>query len=318
MATPAQNLIKKASDNFYSNGGKVPNYQAPAVNNAAPIQGLGLNPYPAPAPAPVAVNENTGGGGNTGRGSTYDPYAAQRAAEAKKAAEDEVTRQNLRSNVNGIIGGLTGIYDQLYGAINSGVGEAGIRLQDRYAKETGALGETFNQELPKIGLGYAARGLYDSSYRQQGEADATKGYNDQVTNLGDQLNLDKAAIGAEAMKQRASLQAEQGGINAIRARLNEVTDINELNQLRNEMEAKSRELEGKKATFASEGAQRQAYEAVANTRDRSGQLVSTLQTLVKGNAPRPLKIQTAQTIIANSGLSEDEKKKLNEQVVAVV
>lgn len=236
--------------------------------------------------------------------------------EQLKLQQDEQTRQTLRGNVSGIIQGLTGLYDQIYGAINSGVGEAGTRLQERYTKETGALADTFNQELPKIGLGYAARGLYDSSYRQQGEADAQSGYEKQVGGLGDQLALDKQAIGAKALEQKAKYQADQGGVNAILARINEVTDINELNQLRNELEAKQRALQADTATFADSAAQKAAYESVAPTADRSAGLVATLQTLVQGSAPRALKIKTAETIIGNSGLSEEEKQKLNQQVTA--
>ena len=238
--------------------------------------------------------------------------------EQIKLAQDEQTRQTLKGNVGGIIQGLTGIYDQLYGAINSGVGEAGQRLQERYTKETGALGDTFNQELPKIGLGYASRGLYDSSYRKQGEADAQAGFEKQIGGLGDQLGLDKQAIGAKALEQKAKYQADQGGVNAIMARLNEVTDLGELQQLRNELEAKQRSLQSDQATFANADAQKAAYEGVASSADRSANLVNTLKTIVQGSAPRALKLKTAETIILNSGLPEEEKKKLAEQVTASV
>jgi len=242
----------------------------------------------------------------------------QAAAEAAKAAEDERTRQTLKSNISGIINGMSGIYDQLYGAINSGVGEAGTRLQDRYAKETGALGEQFASELPKIGNSYASRGLYDSSYRVQGEADATKGYQDQIKGLGDQLNLDKEAIGAQALKEKAKYQADQGGVNALLARLNEVTDLGELRQIRNEIEAKQRSLEGDKAVYSNADTQRATYEAIANTADRTGALKTTLTNIINSAAPKQLKINTAQTIIGSSGLSEEEKAKLTQQVIAAV
>lgn len=312
MATLAQNLVSGASNTYQQNGGIVPDYGAGSYTG---VLGLGMNPYQTDGFV-QGLGENPYPTGDT---NTAPAKTAEQIATERKLAEDEATRQSLKGNIGGIIQGMTGIYDQLYSAINSGVGEAGTRLQDRYTKETGALGDTFNQELPKIGMGYAARGLYDSSYRLDGENQATKGFQDQITGLGDQLKLDKETIGGEALKQQSKYQLEQSGVNGILARLNEVTDLGELQQLRNELDAKQRTLESEKSTFATADARRGAFEKVVNTStDRSAGLISTLQNIIKGSAPRQLKVQTAQAIIVNSDLPDEEKRKLTEQVVAAV
>ncbi len=93
----------------------------------------------------VPVSQTDGSGNWVGpSGPSGNTQQAGPTPEQIKLQQDEQTRQALKGNVGGIIQGLTGIYDQLYGAINSGVGEAGQRLQERYTKETGALGDTFN------------------------------------------------------------------------------------------------------------------------------------------------------------------------------
>jgi hypothetical protein len=246
------------------------------------------------------------------------PGTTQPSAAEIQAQKDEAEKTGIRGHITNLVGSLDGIYKSIYGGIDKGGTEAATRLQDRYAKETGALTDTFNQELPKIGNSYAARGLYDSSYRMNGEEAAASGFNKQVGDLGDQLKLDQQTIGNQTAQNKAKYTADQEGYQALLTRLATVTDLTELRSLQNEIEAAQRTLTADNVKFQDAEQNKASYEKIAPTGDRSGTLTTTLSNVINSNAPRQLKIKTAETIIGSSGLSDKDKNTLLTQVTAQV
>ena len=261
-------------------------------------------------------NDTSSGGGGGYAAPTQAQIEAQQRAQQEAA--DNAKRAELRGGIRNLIGSITGVYDLLHGDINKAADEQRQGLQDKYNKETGALANQFEQEMPAIGRGWAARGAYHSSYRQNSEKNATDAYGRQIEGLGAEKIASEGKIGQWAQQQRAAIDNERGGINAIGTQIDGEQDINQLTQLRNQIDQKIRDNQAKRADYTTQGAARQALVAQAPTTDNSGALGKVLGQIIQGEAPKALKMATAQQIIGSSGLTEEEKARLNQQVATQI
>lgn len=243
------------------------------------------------------------GGGSGG----YDPAAAQ-------AAADEAKRGQLRSDASNLIQTLTGAYDSLFGNAKSAAASQNKALSDRYNTEVGGLTEQFNQELPKVGRGYAARGTYDSSYRGDAEQQATTGFNNQIQDIGTQRDADAAKIGQFVAEKQGMVDSEKGLLQKMLGDLPNVTDLNELTQLKQQIDRKIADTQAAAAGVQSEQAYRDKLNTIAPSADRLAGLQTTLSNIVNGAAPGPLKRAVAQQVIGSSGLSKEEQDQLLGQV----
>jgi hypothetical protein len=264
----------------------------------------------APAQVPQATNNNNGSYSNQAA-SSYDPVAAQRAAQV---AQEEAQRNQLRGEATGLINALVGAYDSLFGTARRAAQEQNAALDKRYTTEVTGLTDQFNQELPKIGRGYAARGTYDSSYRNDSEEQATTGFKNQISDIGTQREADAAKIGQFVAEKEGMVNAEKGLLGKMLATLPSVTDINELTQLKQQIDRKIADTQSAQAGVQSEAAYRSKLSELAPSADRMAGLQSTLSSIVNGAAPGPLKRAVAQQVIGSSGLSEEEKQALLGQV----
>lgn len=261
------------------------------------------------------LNIQSAGGNTPSGGGAYDAAAAQ---AAQKAAEEEARRAALKGGINKLISDTMGIYDGLFGNVAAAAkSQLGV-LNERYDKETGSLTDQFNTELPKIGRAYAGRGAYDSSYRLRGEADATKGFTNQMEDIGTQYKSDQAKIGQFQAEEEARMNAERAKLERSRIYVDETTSIDDLVSMRNELNNRISELETSKGSLMSQQAYRQKAQALAPATERLGALTQQLSTLINGQAPGPLKRQVAMEIIGSAGLAKQDEDTLLAQVNAAI
>jgi len=253
-------------------------------------------------------------GATTTQRAPYDPNAAAAAAEAARKAEEAARRQQLQGGIKKLIGDTLGIYDSLYGDVRGAAQSQRQLLDQRFDRETGSLTDQFNQELPKIGRAYAGRGAFDSSYRIDAEAGAQKGFENQITDLSEQRKADAARVGQGVAEQEAQFGAQQGLLNTMLGRIDETTDVNELTQLRNELDRKMAELTAGRASNMSRDAYTQKFNQLAPAADRLSGLQTTLSQIINGQAPGPLKRAVAQQIIGSAGLPKEQEDQLLAQI----
>ena len=246
------------------------------------LQPAGPTGVSEPAPAPVQ-----------GTTTTYDPMVEQRT--------------NLQKSIQKLVGDTMSVYDSLYGNLNTAASGQRQALESRFARETGSLGEQFTQEIPRIGQAYAARGAYDSSWRGNAEETARKGFESQLQGLGEEQRASMAKIGQEVSTQEAQFRTGQEGINRVLAQLPNVTDVNELTALQNELQKRIDDLRASQAGLQSQEAYIQRFQQLAPSSDRMAQLQSTLSRIIAGEAPGALKQSVGAQIIGSSGLTEEEK-----------
>lgn len=240
-----------------------------------------------------------------------DPYAAQAAAQARA---EEAQRGQLRGEIGGGIQNLQNVYNQLYGDVTGAATGQRQALEQRYGRETQALGEQFNEQLPTIGRGYAARGAYDSSYRMDAEERAQKQFQRQLQDLAAQREADAAKIGQYVAEQQAKIQAQQSKLGTVSGRLGQTRDLNDLIQLRNEIEAQIADTGALRAGAMSQQQLMQRFQELAPATDRLSQLQGVLTTIMQGAAPSALKRATAQQIIGSAGLTPEEQDRLQTQI----
>ena len=267
-------------------------------------------------PNPIP-NAQTGGATPTinPQNDAYNQYVRQQAAQ--KAAEEK-QKGELRNTITGTIGNLQGIYNQLFGDISGAATSQRQVLEQRYGRETSNLGDQFASEFPSIGKSYAGRGAYSSSFRQDAERKAQQQFQRQLEDIRTQKEADAAKIGEYVAKEQAKVQAQQGLIGSTLGRLGSVTDLNELKQIRNSIDAQIADVTAQRAGNMSQESYLQQFQRLAPATDRMNNLRATLSNIISGAAPTAIKQQVAQQIIGSAGLSPEEEQLLNQEIITQI
>lgn len=261
----------------------------------------------------------TGGGvapASGGGGMTAQQIAVQRAQAQARAEEmaRETQRKALRGGISGLIDAAMRTYDTIFGNVKEAAKSQRGLLEEKYNTETEGLTEQFTQEIPKIGMSYAGRGAYDSSYRMGAEAQAQKQYMDQLKGLGTARAAEEAKIGQELQSQEANIQKERSLFDLMRQRIGEMSNIDELTQTRNELDRKIREIQATAASTGTQEAYRQRFAQIAPAASNLANLRAQLSNIIQGAANPMLKKSVAEQLIGSAGLTEEEKNQLTTEV----
>lgn len=259
------------------------------------------DPVAGPAPTPAVQDA----------GPAYDPVAA---AEAAKKAAEEAKKQELVGYTSKMINNAIGLYGKLFGNVKGAAKSQLGKLDERYGNEVSGLTQQFNQELPKIGRAYAARGTGESSYRSDAEGEATTGFNNQLQDIGTQREEDAAKIGQYVATQEADINANKGLLSKMLADLPNVQSLDELTQLKRDIDKQYALIEASIGGNQSQEAYTQKIGQIAPSADRMPALQATLTNIVNGAAPGALKKAVAAQIIGSSGLTKDQQDELLGQV----
>lgn len=267
-------------------------------------------------PAPTGdMGQTTADQGGTIAGDPYAAaYAAQVAEQQRMLAEQERQRSGLRSGIQSLIGQARDIYKNLYGGLTRAGESQKQQLEKTYGQGVQQLGETYSAEMPKIAQAYAARGAYDSTWRAGAEQQAQKGYESQLGQMQMAQQEALGKLGQALAESRAQYGAGESALQNVLGRLGEVTDLNELTALRNQIENKISDLQTAQAGQLTREEQLAQVANVPGLSNRFAQAQQTISTIIAGQAPAPLKRSIASQIIVNSDLTDQEKQSLQNQV----
>lgn len=243
------------------------------------------------------------------------PSPEQIAAQ-QQAAEEAAQRSNLQKGIQKLVGEAMGVYDTLFGNLQTAGASQRQALESKYGSERQALGEQFAQEIPRIGQAFAARGAYSSSWRGRAEQTAQDKFAKQLETMQREREAAGQKLGQEVATQEAQFRAGQRGLSDVLARIPGTTDITELTALQSEIQKKINELQASSAGLQSQESFMQRFEQLTPMTDRTAQLRQTLSTIIQGEAPAPLKQSVAAQIIGSSGLTEEEQQALLAEVTA--
>jgi len=265
---------------------------------AAPTQTTKSTQYMQPTANPMNYTAFTPAPTQTEQKGVVDTQAAQLAGQ----------RSGLQKNIQKLIGNAMSVYDSLYGNLGTAAASQRQALESRFGKETGALGEQFTQEIPRIGQAYAGRGAYDSSWRTNAENAAKSAFEGQLQGLGEQKIAEMGKIGQEVATTEAEFGAGQSGLNRALALVPQTTDVTELTNLQTEIQKQIDNLRTQQAGLQSQESFVQRFQQLAPASNKVSNLSRTLTNIINGEAPTALKQSVASQIIASSGLTPEEQQ----------
>ena len=257
--------------------GSSPNLQ-PTINTSGGNQRALL--------APTGASQVSGVNTGYEAPAAVDPAVA---AAAAKAAEDARKAGILRGETTNIINRVKDIFNSRYGQIDASAAEQAGSLDTRYNTESSDITRQVTDENNALGAAHAASGTFDSSYRGNNVDTVTKAGEGQIRDLGTELQDNRAKIGAWASKEKAGFDAQKSGLDMILNRLAETTDLGELTQLRNSIEAKQAELQASSADNNVKSQSLATLASIAPSNARAVQLKTTLSSIVAGNADKGTK-----------------------------
>jgi hypothetical protein len=293
---PALNVVG-SSGSYTQYGGGVPNTQTSSPINTYDPQQAGTN-------TSGTLGATDSYGGYTGDGGGYvDPAISAEAERQAKLAEG-------RAAVTNLVGSITGVYDALYGDIGTVAREKTGQLESKYGREIENYTGEFNDQFPVIGQSYAARGAYDSSYRQDKEGIATRGFQRGLGDIQANKREDLAKVGQYISQTQADINAQKGGTQAILDQLAAIEDENTLTNLRNELDTKLRTLQASRAGNQSQAAYMNTLNTTVPGASRMGSIKANLDNVLKSAIPTALKRSVVTQLVNNAGLASEDAQKL--------
>lgn len=251
---------------------------------------------------------NTYPNSNGGTGGGADPAAAAQTAAANKA----------RDAITGLAHSILGVYDSLYGNVNQAGADQAAQVNGKYDTENTGLTDQFNQDFPNIGNSYAARGAYDSSYRQNAEHNAQQGFENQLDQQGVARNADLSAVGKKTAEWGAQLGAGKQSVNAVLDHIGNVTDVNELSQIQSAIQKQLIDAQSQSASLGTQGGYVSQLQAIAPTQDQTASLQANLKSIIQGQANPFLKKTVGTKLIQTSGLPDAQKQQLINEFVGSI
>lgn len=299
-------MLQGGSSSLLQGGGSGASIQG---GSTAPIQGSSPNLQP-------TYNPQNGGGAvlgaqtNQGLVNTAPAVDPAAVAAAQAAAANAAKVRSLRGDVTNIANNIKDIFNSRYGLVDAGAAEQTGKLNSRFGTESGDISTQVEGENQKIGAAQAASGAYDSSYRGNNVDTVTKAGENQIRDLGQELQDNIGKIAAWVSTQKGGFDAEKSGMDSIVGRLGETDDVGELTSLRSQLDARIAQLRGGQAEYNTNATNKKSLEGIAPASQRTQQLKTTLSQIVAGNADPKMKSAIAGQLIQSAGLSPEDAQSL--------
>lgn len=254
---------------------------------------------------------STGGGVTLGATTQVAPAVDPAVAAANaKAAADAARATALRGEITNIANTIKDLFNSRYGQVDASAGEQTGKLNDRFATESGDITKQVENENQKLGAAHAAGGSFDSSYRGNNVDTVTQSGNNQIRDLGTELQDNIAKIAAWITQQKAGFDAQKGGIDSVLAHLGEETNPDNLATIRGTLDQRIADLKAGAADNNTSAQNAGALNAIAPTSTRAQQLKTTLSQIVAGNADTSQKASIGARLIQSAGLTPQEQQQL--------
>lgn len=242
---------------------------------------------------------STGGGGGTTAVEPVDPDIALRA--------------KLRQQILGRGGDIDSAYGALFGDLDKLVKSRGSELEGQYGDQLSKVAEQYTGAIPQIETSYAAIGAADSTDTSDAKTGAKKGFDETTSTIGKNKQADTAKLGQYSKEQRAKFGADRDAAKRNVSRAGETEDVGALRQMRNDLETN---LSSAGVTRATLGTDQGARGEVANLTKNAGRYeaaVNALDSILKSSMSGSVKEAAVNAITSSAGLSDEEKKKVQQQ-----
>lgn len=278
---------------------------------------LNTTSYAAPAAAAprTAYTPPSVGGfaqGDGGAAAAAASAAAQAAAQA--AAERAARVESLRGNIGGIIDNIKNTYDSIYGTAQTTANEQNQDLTTQFGKTANNINSQANTGSDQVSAAYNATGAGDSSYHSNAVGQVKNAAVQQLDQAGQELKTNQANIGQFLTQQETQRSAQKSGLDSILQQISQSNDPNELSSLQNTLTSRLANLQASAADVQGNKAYLANLAKVTPEGDRINALQGTLAQIIAGSAASSLKKSVGLSFIQASGLSDQAKKSLIDQL----
>ncbi len=248
--------------------------------------------------------EGTGGGTGGGTGTALSTAAVDPNIAIRKALQAEIQARG---------GDVESVYASLFGELDNLVKTRDAELEGEYGNQFKKAADTYAGALPEIETSYAAIGASDSTDQSDAKGKAKSGYEETTRVIGKNKADDKAKLGAYKNEQTAKVTTDRDTARRNVGRAGETTDVDALRTMRNDLETNIGNANVTKATLGSDGQARRDVSGLTADAGRYDQAINALDSIIKSSMSGSVKEAAVKAIADNSGLSEEEKTKVNQQ-----
>lgn len=242
-------------------------------------------------PAPSSGGQPYGGGDGGGYGApagpTQEQLDAQRATELRKVIGAKRNRLNQ-------------LFDALIDDVDRVTTARRRELQKSYDRELTESREGFTQKSDELVKTFAGRGLADSSYRIEGEANAATQFKRALDELGRQNQSALSELGQSAAEKNAAINADRESLSQIN--LDELKDdVSGLTQARNQITKMIIEAQKQRSSLDTPSGYRGRLDKISPAQGQAQALRAQLDALIQSNTPQVVKDAIASGLIGNYG-----------------
>lgn len=229
-----------------------------------------------------------------------------------QAAQDAVEREALKAQILGRSGDVDSVYGSLFADLDTLLRARDADLETQYGQQFKQAGDKYAEAIPQIETSYAAIGSGDSTDKSYAKVGAKKGFDDTTATIGQNKKTDKAKLGQYGNEQRAKFSADQESARRNLSRVGETTDVDALRSMRNDLETNLSTAGVTRAGLGTDAGARGELSRITADNGRYEAAVNALDTILKSSLSGGVKKAAVEAVTTNSGLSEEEKKKVQE------
>lgn len=226
--------------------------------------------------------------------------------------KDAATRAKLRARIAASGQGIDAAYQDLFGQLENLIKSRDAQLEEQYGKQFKTASDTYAASIPDIENSYAAIGASDSTDQADAKTKADKGFQDTTATIGENKAKDKAALGQYDLEQKAKIGADKAAAQQAVSSAGDTTDVSSLLSLANGLDTNLSNTGVTKATLAPDASAQQDITSLTADNGRYQSAIDALDSVIKSSMSGATKAAAVKAITDSSGLSEAEKKKVND------
>lgn len=229
--------------------------------------------------------------------------------------DPEVAKANsIKGDVRGKASQLLALYDQLFGSLDATVGAQAKDLEGQYGEQFKKTADQYAAAIPMIRNSYASVGADNSTDVTSANRTANAGFEETNKTIGKNKEADLTKLAKTKAEKKATYQAGKDSVNSNVSRLDSTTDVNALESMRSELDKGVSDANIEGSRLGTDGSFRDALRASTPDSGRFDQARTALDGIINSSMSGGEKQAAAVSIANNTGLTAEEKQKLNLQL----
>lgn len=243
----------------------------------------------------------------------YNQGASGGGGVRRPVDTDAAIKQQLRGEIKGRGADVDRIYNALFGDLDALVRARDAELETEYGGQLTKASDQYADALPQIETSYAAIGAADSTDTSDAKTGAKKGFEETASTIKKNKETDKSKLGQYSNEQRAKIAVDRDTASRNIARADETDDVGALRAMRNDLESNLGSAQVTRSTLGTDKGARGEVSRLTADNGRFEAAATALDSILKSSMSGAVKDAAVQAITTSAGLSDEEKKKIQQQ-----